>query len=401
LHQKPPMTGKMKRVAKSKKAISKKSSPAKKAGKKKSFSSRSYSATTLKKLWGRAAGRCAVPECRIELFAEATDYDPIVPIGDIAHIRASSDSGPRANKKISKRERDEYENLILLCKNCHARLDKQKNSNPVEKIVKLKMDHEDWVRTSLPERGQSTNGWTGIVIQGRHPIDQQRFPTAISPDWIKEPLITITADPEEKSWEEIFRSIDTQVKKLLRATDPHDCRFAIFPLAPISACITLGYLLTNRPRVRLFQYHRDPQSWQWPDVERPNIKMLTLDLPARPSRRKGELAICFNVSARVTDYQISTANKKFAGVVKMSVSTPSTGWLKSELQLKELAKKFREVFENCAQLFPRCHTWNLFCAVPAPVAVAIGQQLNPTMTPKVQLYEFQRPSYYTSLTLGG
>jgi len=94
--------------------------------------SRSYSDRTLKILWGRAAARCAVPTCRVELLADATDYDPIVLIGDIAHIEAASDKGPRANKAKAKRERDEYDNLILLCKNCHTRLDGQKNSNTGE-----------------------------------------------------------------------------------------------------------------------------------------------------------------------------------------------------------------------------------------------------------------------------
>ena len=93
-------------------------------------SGRNYSSRTIKILWGRAAGRCAIPTCRVELFAEATDYDPVVIIGDIAHIEASSDSGPRGNKKMVRKERDEYDNLILLCQNCHARLDGQKNSTP-------------------------------------------------------------------------------------------------------------------------------------------------------------------------------------------------------------------------------------------------------------------------------
>ena len=41
--------------------------------------SRNYSPLTLKLLWGRAAGHCAMPDCRVELFADATDYDPVVP----------------------------------------------------------------------------------------------------------------------------------------------------------------------------------------------------------------------------------------------------------------------------------------------------------------------------------
>ncbi|MBD1903456.1 hypothetical protein NDI44_25870 [Trichocoleus sp. DQ-A3] len=66
-------------------------------------SGRSYSNRTLKILWGRAAGRYAVPSYRIELYADATDYDTIGIIGEIAHIEASSDSGPRANKTLAKK----------------------------------------------------------------------------------------------------------------------------------------------------------------------------------------------------------------------------------------------------------------------------------------------------------
>jgi hypothetical protein len=85
--------------------------------KNKTGSSRSYTPRTIKLLWGRAAGRCAVPACRVELFIEATDYDPVVSIGDIAHIQAASDGGPRANLSFSSKDRDNYDNLILLWKN--------------------------------------------------------------------------------------------------------------------------------------------------------------------------------------------------------------------------------------------------------------------------------------------
>ena len=74
---------------------------------------RSYSDRTLKLLWGRAAGRCAVASCRIELTIDATDYDPIVFIGDVAHMVAASSGGPRADEG-TREARNDYENLILL-----------------------------------------------------------------------------------------------------------------------------------------------------------------------------------------------------------------------------------------------------------------------------------------------
>jgi len=52
----------------------------------KGSSSRIYSAHTLKVLWGRAAGCCAVPSCPVELLADETDHDPIVVVGDIGEL---------------------------------------------------------------------------------------------------------------------------------------------------------------------------------------------------------------------------------------------------------------------------------------------------------------------------
>jgi hypothetical protein len=60
-----------------------------------------------------------MPNCRIELFATEPGYDPICNFGDMAHITASSDGGPRPDLALSKKDRDRYENLILLCKNHH------------------------------------------------------------------------------------------------------------------------------------------------------------------------------------------------------------------------------------------------------------------------------------------
>src|ERR1700676_2366269 len=69
-------------------------------------SGRRYDPQTLKLLWGRAAGRCAMADCRIELFVAEDDYDPICVIGEMGHIAASSDAGPRANVELDARDRD-------------------------------------------------------------------------------------------------------------------------------------------------------------------------------------------------------------------------------------------------------------------------------------------------------
>jgi hypothetical protein len=66
-----------------------------------------------------------------------------------------------------------------------------------------------------------------------------------------------------------------------------------------------------------------------------------------------------------------------------------------------LARLAREAFEDVLAGKPGITRWHLFYAGPAPGAVAVGQQLNPTMTPPVQLYEYRYPEHLPSLLIQG
>ncbi|MGO9584678.1 MAG: SAVED domain-containing protein [Limisphaerales bacterium] len=369
--------------------------------KKHSKSPRRYSERTLKILWGRAAGKCAVPECRIDLVVDATDHDPIVVIGDIAHIEASSDKGPRANRKLSAKERDSYDNLILLCKNCHFRFDAQKKNNTVLTIKQLRAEHEAWVRVSLPERGCSTNGWNVLVLQGDHPVDAAQTVAALSPDYPRRKPTVISASANQR-WPKTFKNLQKAIRKFLSQGDPFDSRFAIFPLAPVSACIATGYLLTNRPRVRLFQHHRIQANWTWPKAKNAPHGLVATGLPSKRTEKVGDVVICFNLSARVERADFPVPKKSLLQIVDVSVAEPSVHWLKSPNQLEALGDTATRVFASLLQHFPNATRWHLFFAGPAPGAVKVGQQLNPTMTPPTQLYEFNRaanPRYAPSILL--
>ena len=339
----------------------------------------------------------------MEVIVDATDHDPIVLIGDIAHIEASSNKGPRANRKLSAKNRDSYDNLILLCKNCHFRFDGQKKANTVEAIKKLRNDHEAWVRVSLPERGHSTTGWHVLILQGEHPVDAAQTIGALSPDFQKGRPTILTTAPGQP-WSETFANIAQAIRGFLAKGDSFHSRFAVFPLAPVSTCLVAGYLLTSRPRVRLFQYHRALASWAWPSEKFSPTDFTVRGLPCKRTLRTGEVAVCFHLSARVHRADIPIPKKSLLRVIDVAVSEPSVHWLKSADQLDALSTTAANVFAALLHDFPNASRWHLFYAGPAPGAVRIGQQLNPTMTAPTQLYEFSRagnPRYTPSIMLGG
>jgi hypothetical protein len=156
-----------------------------------------------------------MPDCRVELIADATSYDPVCIIGEIAHIEASSDGGPRANMSQSSQARDDYDNLILLCQNCHARIDGQPNSYTVEQLRALRNEHEAWVRALLPTRGQSKKRWTAVLLQGAHPIDTDTLNAALSPDTMNDIPVQLVADVDTLGWQIVHERIRKTAQHLL------------------------------------------------------------------------------------------------------------------------------------------------------------------------------------------
>jgi hypothetical protein len=93
-----------------------------------------------KMLWGRAAGRCSKPECREYLFEDETEADEATLVGENCHIVAESDDGPRANPSMPLEQRNDYSNLILLCRKHHKVIDAQELTYSVEVLHQVKRD---------------------------------------------------------------------------------------------------------------------------------------------------------------------------------------------------------------------------------------------------------------------
>ena len=343
-----------------------------------------------------------MPECRVELFAEATDYDPTVVIGEIAHVTAAADDGPRAAPELDAAQRNKYDNLMLLCQNCHARIDGQTGYYTVARLQEIKQAHEAWVRASLPERGKSRTGWTALALRGDHTLDLATAADALSPDFIIAPprILQVLTDPDD--WQAVDAIIAAEARQLLAEGDAFDQRIAIFPLAPVSACISLGYHLTSRPNVRLFQHHRDERNWAWPRLPAPAEELAVTGVEGAPSGADA-VTFLFHFSSVITDEVLAEAGAPLSARIDFRIPEPGTGWLRHQSQIILATQEVRRAFEVAMRRFADAASWHLFFAGPAPVAVAIGQQLNPTMYPKTQLYEYrhkERPRYRPSICLG-
>ena len=102
----------------------------------------------IRKLWTSSAGYCCNPSCHRELLPFLED-GTITSISEFAHIISQQPNGPRDDKEVPLSQRDEFDNLIVLCPSCHTIVDKNPQTYPVEKLKKWKKEHEDSIKNLL------------------------------------------------------------------------------------------------------------------------------------------------------------------------------------------------------------------------------------------------------------
>jgi hypothetical protein len=96
---------------------------------------------TIKRLFARSSNRCAYPRCATEIVQGDTV------VGEVCHICAVRPDGPRHSRTQSASERHGYDNLILLCANHHRVIDDDPEAYTVERLHKMKADHESHATT--------------------------------------------------------------------------------------------------------------------------------------------------------------------------------------------------------------------------------------------------------------
>jgi hypothetical protein len=105
------------------------------------MASRNYTALTRTRLYSLAGNTCSHPDCNERLVS--TNYN----VSDICHIEALNKGGLRYNPKSNDKERNDYPNLILLCKNHHGIIDAEDGDGSplygVAQLKAMKQAHED------------------------------------------------------------------------------------------------------------------------------------------------------------------------------------------------------------------------------------------------------------------
>ena len=135
---------------------------------------RQYKPSTIRRLDTLSGNQCAAPDCTRPLIAK----DGASIISKICHIEAASENGPRFNSTMNDDQRRHFDNLILLCDECHTIIDNIDNESkyPVSLLKSWKRDHETQVQLQLLQNKP------GLLKQAINGIASMSFEDDVSDD---------------------------------------------------------------------------------------------------------------------------------------------------------------------------------------------------------------------------
>ena len=95
---------------------------------------------TIKALLANSGNKCAFPGC----VSPVIDRKYFL-VGQLAHIEAASEGGPRYNPEISNLNRHSYDNLMFLCYPHHKEIDSKVNLSQysVNHLKKMKQQKHE------------------------------------------------------------------------------------------------------------------------------------------------------------------------------------------------------------------------------------------------------------------
>lgn len=343
---------------------------------------RNIKRTVERELWARAAGRCEFSGCNRILYRSPVTQEN-VNLSEKAHIYSFSSGGPRGQGPFKRRVHllNSLANLLLVCHDCHFKIDKHKDGGrySVDLLRRWKSEHEKRIAivTGVAPHKKST-----VVLYGAN-IGDESSPLHISQaHWAMFPdsypseenpiCLSMTwegKDDQSQYWTTEDQNLQTRFDRLVRPRIIEGGHFSIFGFAPIPLLIRLGTLFTDKIRAQVYQLRREPeQTWQWNTMSHKTDYRIHA-----PSTRDHQPALIISLSARIAPQRVKSVLGDQVSIWELTIDEPHNDFLQGRTQLS----KFREVARRLMLQIAEFHGQNtplaIFPAMPVATAVELGR----------------------------
>jgi hypothetical protein len=352
-------------------------------------------------LWVKAGGRCEFSGCNKILYHD--DFLPFKEhkIADKAHIVANSPKGARGDPVYSSVLATDINNFMLLCKDCHDRIDTNENLFSVECLKQMKRLHEERIErvTGISVNNKTTviTYWANISKQ-KNSIDINNIMNAVIADE-KYPIDSDPVDlslPGHESYdnEELFwvieernleKRFDAKLKDMI-ADKSKNMLYSLFALAPIPLLIKLGSLFTDKTNVHVFQRHREPKdTWEW--LNDSDELIFLIDEPKDISTN---VVLVLSISDTISLEDVIKVIGDDVSIWTIKIVNPNNDCIRSKKDLHS----FREIFRTTLRRIKTTHGTdkliNIFPAIPLSVAVEMGRVWMPKADLPMVIYDRNR-----------
>ncbi len=352
----------------------------------------------LRKLWVNASGRCQYDGCNKYLLEHAllkVHYN----IAYVAHIIAAEPDGPRGDVIKSPELATDYDNLMLLCDECHRLADKEDVAgHPVERLTEMKKKHEARIQLVT---GIMPNRSTNLVLYGANIgqlnplLSYKAAAMTVLPDMFPANSYPVELslencafrDSEPAYWQfhdqNLRRMFGQKVMPIIEAGG--DQHFSIFAMAPMPLLIRLGTLLPDIYQVDVFQRHREPATWNWQD-DPASLNINLLEPPVKTNRP----VLNISLSATINDERIHEAIPGDLSIWTISIDAPGNNCMIAKKHLQIFREVIRRAMDRIKAEHGQKSVLNVFPAMPLSAAVEFGRVRMPKVDMPLEIYDHNK-----------
>lgn len=347
-------------------------------------------------LWGRAAGRCEFSGCNEPLWKSSVTQEP-VNAAEKAHIYAFSSGGPRGHRRIDAGQINSIENLILVCHQCHRKIDKYKDGGQYTATLlrRMKAEHEariERVAGIAASRGSHILLYGANIGDHSSPLNYKEAALALFPERYPATdnpieLSTVNSSLSDRDTEfwtlesrNLERKFTQRVRERLAEGDIE--HLSVFAIAPQALLILLGTLLGDIVPAEVYQRHREPSTWEWPErAEPPAFEV------REPVSTRGVPALVISLSATVTLDRITSVLRDDASIWTVTMALPHNDIIKSRTQLSQFRTLIRSLLDRIKAVHGQNTVLHVFPVCAVSTAVEFGRIRMPKADMPWRIYD--------------
>lgn len=353
-------------------------------------------------LWVDCGGICSFEGCNKRLIA-STDGN-LTNVGIKAHIIGHAKNAPRREYMeeygYTEETLEDLSNLMLMCHYHSKYIDDAhtKDLFPPDKLLKMKKNHEDWVRSWSENKKKKSIALIHKRLGGPLTnIDHQGEAPYILLDAIENQ--DEFNDFSKEGWEEGKRINQELYEKFTKKIREREANVSeVFPLSPIPLLIHMGFLLTDTVPLTVYQFEREEGVWV---SDHPNRHKEVKLSSSADINEEDDLAVLISVSGKVKMKSVKqTLTDKF-DCIYFEVNDPGLKRVLYKQDVLYIQSQIKGEIEKLLQEqdYQKIH---LFYAGPAGLAIELGRGINPRIWGEVCLYQYNTrttPRYQYALSI--